>query len=200
MIKHNKKYYDYPIALLLWFMVSPVMVLIAIFVRYMIGTPVFFKQRRPGLKGSPFEIYKFRTMSEERDNEGNLLKDEKRLNSFGKFLRRTSLDELPELINVLKGEMSIVGPRPLLMEYLSVYSRDQMKRHDIKPGITGWAQINGRNAISWERKFELDKWYVQNQSFELDIYIIIKTIIIAFKGDGINYPGHVTSKKFRPNS
>jgi sugar transferase EpsL len=138
-------------------------------------------------------------MSDRKDDEGILLEDAKRLNRFGRLLRNTSIDELPELLNVLKGEMSLVGPRPLLMEYLTIYSRDQMKRHDTKPGITGWAQINGRNAIAWEQKFELDKWYVQNQSFGLDIYILIKTIHIALKCDGIHSPGHVTSKKFHPS-
>ena len=164
-----------------------------------IGRPIFFKQKRPGLKGEPFTFYKFRTMTNCEDGNGNLLPDKDRLTSFGKLLRKTSLDELPSLWNVLKGDMSLVGPRPLLMEYLPLYSIEQMRRHEVKPGITGWAQINGRNSISWEEKFKLDVWYVENQSIWLDFKIILLTIWKVLKREGISHGSEATMPKFKGN-
>ncbi len=175
----------------------PVLIVLALLVRLLLGAPVLFRQSRPGLHGKPFELYKFRTMTDERDVAGHLLPDEKRLTHLGKFLRNTSMDELPELFNVFKGEMSIVGPRPLLMEYLPLYDARQARRHEVKPGITGWAQVNGRNAISWEEKFQLDVWYVDHWSFWLDIRIIGLTIWKIMKREGINQPGRVTMEEFR---
>lgn len=175
---------------------SPVLAVIAVLVLFYHGSPVLFRQIRPGLYGAPFEIYKFRTMTAARDSEGNLLPDDQRLTRFGRFLRSTSLDELPELLNVLKGEMSLVGPRPLLMEYLPLYSTEQFRRHEVKPGITGWAQVNGRNAISWEDKFKFDVWYVDNQSFWLDIKILWMTLVKVFKREGISQDGQATMEKF----
>ena len=172
------------------------MLLIALAIRITMGSPVIFRQVRPGLHGRPFVIYKFRTMLDLRDEKGNLLPDEKRLTRLGKFLRRFSLDELPELWNVVKGDMSLVGPRPLLMEYLPLYTPEQARRHEVKPGLTGWAQINGRNALSWEEKFKLDVWYVDNLSFWLDMKIIFLTIWKVLKGEGISAPGHATMPKF----
>jgi lipopolysaccharide/colanic/teichoic acid biosynthesis glycosyltransferase len=163
------------------------------------GRPIFFKQIRPGLRGNPFLIYKFRTMLDLRDENGNLLPDEKRLTKIGKFLRNTSLDELPELWNVLKGDMSLVGPRPLLMEYLGRYTPEQARRHNVKPGITGWAQINGRNAISWDEKFKLDVWYVDNWNIFLDLKIIFITLIKVIKREGISAEGHATMPEFKGN-
>ncbi len=177
----------------------PVLLVLALLVRIKHGAPVFFRQQRPGLHGTPFFMYKFRTMTNERDGDGNLLPDDQRLTSFGRFLRSTSLDELPEFINVLKGEMSLVGPRPLLMEYLPLYSKEQFRRHEVKPGITGWAQVNGRNAISWEDKFKFDVWYVDNQSFWLDIKILWMTFIKVLKRDGISQDGQATMEKFTGN-
>ena len=174
----------------------PVFILIAIWVRYKLGSPVLFKQRRPGLHGKPFVMYKFRSLTDERDERGNLLPDSERFTSVSSFLRKSSLDELPELVNVLKGEMSLVGPRPLLMQYLKRYTIEQAKRHNVKPGITGWAQINGRNSISWEEKFKLDVWYVDNQSLWLDMKILIFTIVQVYKGEGIHQKGHVTAEEF----
>ena len=160
------------------------------------GSPVLFKQVRPGLRGRPFMMYKFRTMTDERDIQGRLLPDEQRLTKLGRFLRSTSLDELPELFNVLKGDMSLVGPRPLLMEYLPLYTPEQARRHEVRPGITGWAQVNGRNAISWEEKFRYDVWYVDNWSFWLDIKILWMTIVSVLKREGISAQGHVTMPPF----
>ena len=162
-----------------------------------LGSPVLFHQVRPGLKGKPFKMIKFRTMSNECDSDGNLLPDPQRLTSFGLFLRATSLDELPELWNVLLGEMSLVGPRPLLMEYLPLYTEEQARRHEVKPGITGWAQINGRNAIGWEEKFKLDVWYVDNRSFWLDLKILWLTIVKVIKRDGISAEGEATMTPFK---
>lgn len=167
-----------------------------ILVLFFIGKPVFFKQLRPGLHAKPFYIYKFRTMNNKKNQFGELLPDVERLNGFGQLLRSTSLDELPSLWNVLKGEMSVVGPRPLLMEYVSLYDVQQSRRHNVKPGITGWAQVNGRNAISWEEKFNLDVWYVEHQSFWLDIKIMLLTIKKVFFRDGINAQGEATMPKF----
>jgi lipopolysaccharide/colanic/teichoic acid biosynthesis glycosyltransferase len=177
----------------------PVIVLIVLLVRLKIGSPIFFKQRRPGLNGEIFNMVKFRTMTNERDKNGNLLSDEIRLTKFGKFLRSTSLDELPGLWNVLKGDMSLVGPRPLLVEYLPLYSEKQSRRHEVRPGITGWAQVNGRNAISWDEKFELDVWYVGNQSIWLDVKILWLTVKKVIRREGVNKDGHATTEYFKGN-
>jgi len=175
----------------------PVIVLIVLLVRLKIGSPVLFKQARPGLNEEIFNMYKFRTMTNECDKNGSLLSDEIRLTKFGQFLRSTSLDELPGLWNVLKGDMGLVGPRPLLVEYLPLYSEKQSRRHEVKPGITGWAQVNGRNAISWSEKFELDVWYVDNQSFWLDIKILWMTVKKVIMRDGVSQNNHVTMDKFK---
>ena len=175
----------------------PLLLVLALLVRLKHGAPVFFRQTRPGLHGRPFKMVKFRTMTDERGADGNLLPDEQRLTGFGKFMRSTSLDELPELWNVLKGEMSLVGPRPLLMEYLPLYSQEQARRHKVRPGITGWAQVNGRNAISWDDKFKLDVWYVDNWSLWLDMKILWLTAGKVLKRDGISQEGSVTMEKFR---
>ena len=183
-------------ALMALTLLAPVFVLVAAQVLRRLGSPVFFRQIRPGLQGKPFEMLKFRTMLDIRDNTGNLLPDAARMTSFGKFLRSTSLDELPEFLNVLKGEMSLVGPRPLLMDYLPLYTPHQNRRHAVKPGITGWAQINGRNSLSWDDKFELDIWYVDHRTLLLDINIIIRTIIKMFTREGINAAGEATMPRF----
>ncbi|NSW87065.1 MAG: sugar transferase [Syntrophobacteraceae bacterium] len=174
----------------------PGLAILALLVYLTDGRPILFRQLRPGLHGRPFYIYKFRTMTEDHDSNGQLLPDAMRLTRTGRFLRSTSLDELPELFNVLKGEMSLVGPRPLLMQYLERYTPRQMRRHEARPGITGWAQVNGRNAITWEEKFELDVWYVYNCSLRLDIKILVLTIQKVFKMENINQPGYATSKEF----
>ena len=171
--------------------------LTALIVYIKLGPPVFFKQQRPGLSGKPFILYKFRTMLDSRDKQGKLLSDSQRLTQLGKFYRSTSLDELPELFNVLKGDMSLVGPRPLLMEYLGRYTPDQMRRHEVKPGLTGWAQVNGRNALTWEEKFKFDVWYVDNQSLWLDLKIIALTVYKILKREGISADGHVTMPIFQ---
>ncbi len=178
------------------FFIWPLLLVLALLVRIKHGSPVLFCQERPGLHGISFMMYKFRTMTNERDVAGNLLPDALRLTSLGKFLRSTSLDELPELINVLKGEMALVGPRPLLMEYLPLYTKEQARRHDVRPGITGWAQVNGRNAISWEEKFEFDVWYVDNRTFRLDLTILWRTFAKVFKREGISHEGQATMEKF----
>ena len=178
------------------FFLSPVLLVLALLVGRKLGSPVLFRQQRPGLNGKIFTMYKFRTMTDKRDGEGNLLPDEDRLPSFGKFLRSTSLDELPELINVLKGDMSLVGPRPLLVQYLPRYSTFQARRHEVRPGITGWAQVNGRNAISWEEKFSLDVWYVDNTSFILDLKILWMTVLKIMKREGISQEGQATMSQF----
>jgi lipopolysaccharide/colanic/teichoic acid biosynthesis glycosyltransferase len=175
---------------------SPLILILSLLIRCKLGSPVFFIQTRPGLHGRPFKMIKFRTMTDARDTKGSLLPDNIRLTSFGRFLRATSLDELPELWNVLKGDMSLVGPRPLLMEYLPRYTPEQARRHQARPGITGWAQINGRNAISWEAKFKLDVWYVDNQSFWLDLKILALTIKKVFVREGISAAGEATMPKF----
>lgn len=185
------------IALLL---LSPVMVLIAWQISKKMGSPVLFRQTRPGKGGKPFTMIKFRTMRDAMDKDGNPLPDSERMTPLGNFLRSSSLDELPELWNVLKGEMSLVGPRPLLMEYLPLYSKEQYRRHEVRPGVTGWAQINGRNAISWEDKFKLDIWYVDNQSLWLDIKILFLTIKKVLVRDGISGEGEVTMSKFTGSS
>lgn len=192
-----KRLFDFTATLLGLIVITPVLLVLGIIARVQLGSPVLFQQVRPGLHGKPFKMFKFRTMSDERDENGCLLPDAKRLTNFGKFLRSTSLDELPELINVLKGEMSLVGPRPLLMEYLPLYSHEQSRRHDVRPGITGWAQVNGRNAISWEEKFRLDVWYVDNHSVWLDLKILWLTFAKVFKREGISQDGQATMEKFR---
>ena len=175
---------------------SPVLAITAYKVKKNLGSPVLFKQTRPGLNGKPFEMIKFRTMKDATDKDGNLLPDSECLTPFGQKLRSTSLDELPELWNVLKGDMSLVGPRPLLMEYLPLYSKEQARRHNVRPGITGYAQVNGRNAIGWDKKFELDTWYVDNQSLWLDIKILFKTVKKVVIKDGISADGEATMSKF----
>ena len=193
-----KRLFDCVVASIALVALSPVLIVAASAVWYFLGRPILFFQQRPGVKGRPFTIYKFRTMKHTKDSRGRLLPDEQRLPPFGRFLRSTSIDELPELFNVLKGDMSMVGPRPLLMEYLDRYTPEQQRRHDVKPGITGWAQINGRNAITWEEKFRLDLWYVDNQSFLLDLKIIALTVWQALKREGIHQEGHVSAAKFNP--
>lgn len=194
-----KRAFDIIVSSIALIILLPVILFIALLIRLNLGSPVFFQQTRPGLHGKPFEMVKFRTMIDAEDASGNPLPDEVRLTPFGKFLRASSLDELPELWAVLKGEMSLVGPRPLLMEYLPLYSEEQMHRHDVLPGITGWAQVKGRNALSWDNKFILDVWYVNNQSFWLDIKILFMTVKKVLLGDGISAEGHVTANKFRGN-
>ncbi|AIS51856.1 putative sugar transferase EpsL [Thermoanaerobacter kivui] len=191
-----KRLIDIFVSLFLLIILSPLLIIISLIIFITMGPPVIFKQERPGFKGKPFTIYKFRTMTNEKDEYGNLLPDEKRLTKIGKFLRSTSLDELPELFNVLKGDMSLVGPRPLLMEYLNYYTEEQMRRHDVKPGITGWAQVNGRNSLSWEEKFKLDVWYVDNWSLWLDFKILFLTLIKVLKREGISAEGYATMPKF----
>ncbi len=175
---------------------SPFLLITAITVWVRLGKPVLFKQMRPGLNGKPFYMCKFRTMTDERDENGALLADEQRLTRLGRFLRSTSLDELPELLNVLKGDMSLVGPRPLLMQYLDRYTPEQARRHEVRPGITGWAQVNGRNAITWEEKFALDVWYVDNQSLWLDMKILAMTVVQVFRREGISAEGEATMTEF----
>ncbi len=179
---------------------SPVIAIVAWQIRRKLGSPIFFRQVRPGKDGKPFEMIKFRTMLDAVDSEGNPLPDSERMTPFGAFLRSSSLDELPELWNVLKGDMSLVGPRPLLMEYLPLYSPEQYRRHEVRPGVTGWAQVNGRNAISWEDKFRLDVWYVDHQSLWLDIKILLLTVKKVLVKDGISGEGEVTMSKFTGSS
>jgi sugar transferase EpsL len=193
---NGKRLFDLAVTLPLLVILAPVLLLVALLVRIKLGVPILFRQQRPGLHGKPFIMFKFRTMTDACDAQGNLLPDADRLPPFGRFLRSTSLDELPELFNVLKGEMSLVGPRPLLMEYLDRYTPEQMRRHHARPGITGWAQVNGRNAISWEAKFAFDVWYVDHQSFWLDIKIICQTLLKVFQREGISQTGQVTVQKF----
>ncbi len=191
-----KRLIDIMVALLALLVLLLPLILLACLVACKIGRPIYFSQIRPGLHGKPFCMIKFRTMSNELGSDGHLLPDDQRLSGFGRFLRASSLDELPELWNVIKGDMSLVGPRPLLMEYLPLYTKEQARRHDVRPGITGWAQVNGRNAISWEEKFKLDVWYVDNQSFFLDVKILALTILKVIKRDGISAQGEVTMTKF----
>lgn len=191
-----KQLFDFTVSFFLFIIFFPFFLIFAFLVRIRLGSPIIFKQQRPGLYGKPFNLYKLRTMTEEKDAKGKLLPDHKRLTSFGKFLRKYSLDEYPQLINVMKGDLSLVGPRPLLMEYLPLYTKEQAKRHNVRPGITGWAQVNGRNALSWEEKFQLDVWYVNNQSFFLDMKILFLTIFKVLKSEGINQPGNATMESF----
>lgn len=192
-----KRLFDIGCVIVMLILLSLFIVIIAILVRINLGSPIIFKQIRPGKHGKPFSLYKFRTMTDERDENGFLLPDELRLTSFGKFLRKYSLDEFPQLLNVLKGDISLVGPRPLLMDYLPLYTEEQAKRHLVKPGITGWAQVNGRNSISWEEKFKLDVWYVENQSFLLDIKILFLTIKKVINSEGIKHGEYATMPIFR---
>jgi lipopolysaccharide/colanic/teichoic acid biosynthesis glycosyltransferase len=191
-----KRLFDFTLALIALFILWPIMLLVAFAIFFKLGSPVFFRQIRPGLKGKNFTMLKFRTMLDSKGKDGKLLSDEQRLTRFGKLLRSTSLDELPGLFNVIKGDMSLVGPRPLLVEYLSLYSPEQARRHEVRPGITGWAQVNGRNAISWEDKFKLDVWYVDNRSFWLDIKILFLTVKKVFVREGISAAGEATMSKF----
>lgn len=191
-----KRFFDLLAAAFALLLLGLPLLLLVWLVRRKLGSPVFFRQVRPGLDGKPFEMVKFRTMTDERGPDGELLPDAVRLTSFGRFLRSTSLDELPELWNVLKGDMSLVGPRPLLMEYLPLYTPEQARRHEVRPGVTGWAQVNGRNAISWEEKFELDVWYVDHQSLCLDIKILWLTVKKVLVRDGISAAGEATMSKF----
>lgn len=180
-------------------LISPILIIIAILIRIKLGSPIFFTQDRVGKDGKIFKIVKFRTMLEAYDKFGEPLSDKKRVTSFGNFLRSTSLDELPELINVLKGDMSLVGPRPLLVEYIDLYSKEQFRRHEVRPGMTGWAQVNGRNNLNWDEKFKMDAEYVDNQNLLLDIKILFLTIFKVLKRDGISKDGHVTMDKFKGN-
>ena len=191
-----KKIFDFTVALGALAILSPVLGVVAIIVRAQLGAPVLFCQTRPGLQGKPFSILKFRTMTNARDAQGNLLPDAQRLTRFGRFLRSTSLDELPELFNVLRGDMSLVGPRPLLMAYLPLYSAEQARRHEVRPGITGWAQVNGRNALSWEEKFAMDVWYVDHRSLWLDMKILVLTVRKVLARDGISATGEATMPRF----
>ena len=195
----TKRFFDLFIAFFALVIFSPVICLLFYLVWRKHGSPVLFSQVRPGLHAKPFKMYKFRTMTNQVDKDGNLLTDAQRLTPFGNWLRSTSLDELPELWNVLKGEMSLVGPRPLLMEYIPLYSEKQYQRHLVRPGITGWAQINGRNNLSWQEKFALDVWYVQNKSIFLDFKILIKTVVKVFKREDINAAEEATMPKFSGN-
>ena len=195
-IPFSKRSLDLALAVSALLALSPILALLGLLVRIKLGRPVLFRQRRPGFRGRPFYVFKFRTMTDERDAGGGLLPDVERLTAFGRFLRATSLDELPELFNVLRGEMSLVGPRPLLMQYLQRYSPEQARRHDVLPGITGWAQINGRNALTWEEKFRLDVWYVDHCSLWLDLKIIALTLWKVLKREGISQPGHATAEEF----
>jgi lipopolysaccharide/colanic/teichoic acid biosynthesis glycosyltransferase len=191
-----KRCLDIALTIALLVVLSPLLLLIALLVRSQLGKPIFFRQLRPGRHGKPFMLVKFRSMNDANDGNGNLLPDEQRLTAFGRFLRSTSLDELPELWNVLRGEMSLVGPRPLLMEYLARYTPEQARRHEVRPGITGWAQVNGRNAITWDEKFALDVWYVDHLSLWLDLHILLRSVSVILQRHGVNQPGHATAERF----
>src|SRR5699024_1269680 len=195
-----KRLFDFLVSLFAIIILSIPMLLISLIVRKKMGSPVLFTQKRPGLKGKPFYIYKFRTMTNETDKNGDLLPNEERITKSGQSIRKLSLDELPQLFNVLKGDISLVGPRPLLMEYLPLYNHEQARRHDVRPGIAGWAQVNGRNAINWEERFELDVWYVDNQSFFLDIKILVLTVLKVFKSEGVNPEDKAFIDKFKGSS
>lgn len=194
-----KRFFDLVVSVFAIFFLSPVLLLLALLIRWKLGSPIIFKQERPGLNGKIFNMIKFRTMLNDKDELGNTLPDEQRMTRFGLFLRATSLDELPGLFNVILGDMSLIGPRPLLKRYLCLYNEEQARRHEVRPGLTGWAQVNGRNAISWEKKFKLDVWYVDNQSFVLDLKILFLTIKKVVLRDGITSPDHITSKPFKGN-
>lgn len=193
----EKRIFDQVLAILGLAVLLPFLLCIALAVRFKLGSPVLFRRSRPGYRGNPFVMYKFRSMTNDRDASGNLLPDGDRLTRFGRFLRAWSLDELPELWNVIKGDMSLVGPRPLLMEYLPLYNARQTRRHEVKPGMTGWAQVKGRNALTWEERFELDIWYVENESFILDLNILWMTIWTVLNRKGISHEGSATMEKFK---
>jgi sugar transferase EpsL len=195
-----KRVLDFCAALFGLLLLAPLILVLFALIRWQLGSPVLFRQQRPGRHGQPFMLCKFRSMSDAQNSDGELLPDAERLGPFGRLLRRSSLDELPQLWNVLKGDMSLVGPRPLLMEYLPLYSPEQARRHEVRPGITGWAQVNGRNAISWEHRLALDVWYVDKQSLWLDFKILAMTIAKVFKRSGISQPGHETMPKFKGNA
>jgi len=192
-----KRIFDFLVALCAILTLMPVIIVVAVLIRFKLGSPILFTQDRPGLNSKIFKMIKFRTMLDAKDKQGNLLPDDERMTKFGAFLRSTSLDELPGLFNVLKGDMSLVGPRPLLVQYLPLYSPEQARRHSVRPGITGWAQVNGRNAISWDDKFSFDVWYVDNQSFWLDFKILLLTVKKVFVREGISADGHVTIEPFK---
>ena len=192
-----KRLFDFIVALSAFVMLLPIIITVAILIRTKLGSPILFTQDRPGLNGKVFKLMKFRSMLDAKDKHGNLLPDNERMTKFGAFLRSTSLDELPGLFNVIKGDMSLVGPRPLLVQYLPLYNSEQAKRHNVRPGITGLAQVNGRNAISWDKKFKLDVWYVENQSFLLDMKILLLTVKKVFVREGISADGHVTIEPFK---
>ena len=194
-----KRLFDIVVVLLTAPLWLPLLIALAILVRVKLGSPVFFRQKRPGLHGEIFEMIKFRTMTDARGSDGQLLSDAERLPAFGRWLRSTSLDELPELLTILKGDMSLVGPRPLLVQYLPLYNAEQARRHEVKPGLTGWAQINGRNAISWDEKFRLDVWYVDNRSLWLDAKILALTFLRVFDRSGVSAPNHATVEYFTGN-
>ncbi len=189
--------FDFTVSLISLMILSPLLLMVFLLVLFSLGQPVLFKQQRPGLHGNPFTLYKFRTMKDGYSPTGEVLPDGARLTRVGKFLRASSLDELPELFNVLVGDMSLVGPRPLLMEYLPLYTPEQARRHEVRPGITGWAQVNGRNAVSWDDRFEMDVWYVDNRSFMLDIKILWMTVLSVIRREGISQDGHATMPKFK---
>ncbi|PKH91649.1 sugar transferase [Pseudoalteromonas sp. 78C3] len=195
-----KRFFDFIMAMGALLTLLPVIIVVAVLIRFKLGSPILFTQNRPGLNGNVFKMMKFRSMLDGKDKHGNLLPDDERMTKFGTFLRSTSLDELPGLFNVFKGDMSLVGPRPLLVQYLPLYNTEQARRHNVRPGITGWAQVNGRNAISWEQKFKLDVWYVDNQSFFLDLKILLLTVKKVFVREGINADGHVTIEPFKGSS
>ncbi|QXM06673.1 sugar transferase [Crassaminicella indica] len=194
-----KRCIDIVAAVVLLLLLAPILIIVALLIKVKLGSPVIFIQERPGIHGKIFRMYKFRTMLNTKDSSGRLLSDEERLTNFGKFLRKTSIDELPELVNVLKGDMSLVGPRPLLVEYLPLYNKEQSRRHEVRPGITGWAQINGRNAISWEEKFKLDVWYVDHWSLWLDLKILFMTAVKVLIREGVDQEGRVGMEKFVGN-
>jgi sugar transferase EpsL len=196
----SKRIFDLVLVLPGSLVMSPFFLIISLLVWLNTGTPIIFKQQRPGYRGKPFWIYKFRTMTETRATDGSLLPDQQRLTRLGKFLRATSLDELPELYNVMRGDMSLVGHRPLLMQYLERYSPEQARRHAVLPGLTGWAQVNGRNAITWQEKFNLDVWYVDHWSLGLDVRILLRTLIKTLRQEGINQPGQATAEEFMGNN
>lgn len=194
-----KRVFDFCFALVLFVILIPVFIIISFLVWLKLGSPVLFRQTRPGIHGIPFVLYKFRSMTEEKDAQGQFLPDEQRFSRFSRLLRQSSLDELPELFNVIKGDMSLVGPRPLLMKYLDLYSPEQARRHEVTPGITGWAQVNGRNLLSWEDRFKLDVWYVDNKNIWLDIKILLRTVLQVYKQEGVNQKDHVTVQEFTGN-
>jgi sugar transferase EpsL len=195
----TKRLLDIILSVAILLISSPIILIVSLIIWITHGRPIFFYHERPGIQGKPFNLIKFRSMQNATDKNGNLLPDSERITRFGQFIRKTSIDELPELINVLRGDMSLVGPRPLLMQYLSRYSEEQFRRHEVLPGVTGWAQVNGRNAISWEEKFMLDLWYIDHWSFWLDIKILFMTIWNVISGEGISQPGRATMDEFMGN-